>query len=246
MSLDWPILVLTLEGDDERRQPLLDALNDADLSYQLVIGVDGRRGLSAEYQMLVDRDTAQTRTGRPLSDGEFACALSHRQIYHHILESDLPGAIILEDDAIIQPGFAEFIRSRQYQRVPMVLLDFGFGRALPFRRIRVAGGDLRRATQATMTNAYSVSANVAGQLFRATTPVTYFADWPVDLYHLKAWLMAPRLVTHEAPGQGQSHLEIQRAALAKTASKASRNERTLAERFRRRLSVRVGRAKGQR
>lgn len=242
---DWPIFVLTLHNDDERRRPLLSALDDAGVPYRLFMGVDGRRQLPGEYETLVDREAGFIRNGRQMTDGELACALSHRQIYAHISETGLPGAIILEDDAVLQPGFADFIHAGEYKHLPMVLIGFSYGRALPFRRIPVAGGGLRRAAvQATMAAGYSLSATVARKLYAANTPVSHPADWPASLYDLGAWLMVPRLVTHLDQGQCPSHLERQRSA--SMAGKSRCAPQSLAERLRRRISIRVGRAKGQR
>lgn len=244
---DWPIFVLTLPGDDERRRPIMDALDNAGLPYDLFWGVDGRQGLPAEYAKSVDRDAALMRTGRQMTDGEFACALSHHKIYAHVINSGLPGAIILEDDAILQPGFAEFIQAREYKRVPMVLIDYAYGRALPFHRIALESGELRRAaTQATAATAYSLSAKVAKQLHHASSPVSYPADWPAKLYDLGTWLMVPRLAAHNSPGQGVSHLETQRAGMTVSRVNPRRERHSLGERLRRRISVRVGREKGQR
>lgn len=241
---DWPILVLTLPGDDTRRAPLLDQLAGFGLSYQLFMGVDGRSGLPAQYEAMIDRAMARARLGRDMSDGEFACALSHRAIYDHVRKSGLPGAIVLEDDARLEPDFSRFVASRDYQSVPMVLIDFAFGRAFPLLRRKVAGGHLHRAAvQATVTTAYSVSAGAAVRLLDRTSPVSHPADWPCELFELGAWLMVPRLARHDAPGARVSHLDKGRPAAG--TSKARRPGGFLRW-LRSRISVRVGRAKGQR
>ena len=41
----WPIFVLSLEGDEARRAPLLDTLAKMGLDAEVLIGVDGRGGL---------------------------------------------------------------------------------------------------------------------------------------------------------------------------------------------------------
>ena len=243
---NWPIFVLTLPGDGLRRSPLISELDRLELPYQLFFGIDGRAGLAPEHAALTDPAIAQARLGRPMTNGEMACALSHRSIYQHIIDNELPGAIVLEDDAQLQPGFAEFIRSLDYQHVPMVLMDFAFGRAIPVLRKKVTSGELRRAAvQATVTTAYTLSADAATKLFAACTPVSHPSDWPCELYDLGAWLMVPRLVMHDAPGQRVSHLDRERARKCADGDKTAR-KRDLMQRLRRRLSIRVGRAKGQR
>ena len=82
----YPILVLTLQGDDDRRSLLTSALDQKSLDYELIYGVDGRAGLTPEHEPWIDRNLALIRMGRRLSDGEFACALSHLQMYDLILK----------------------------------------------------------------------------------------------------------------------------------------------------------------
>ncbi|VDS07341.1 Glycosyltransferase family 25 (LPS biosynthesis protein) [Paracoccus haematequi] len=212
VQTDWPILILTLEGDEARRRPLLDRLAELGLLWRLVFGVDGRRGLPAEYLPLIDRDAARNRLKRPMTDAEFACALSHRQIYKTIVDEGLAGAIVLEDDAILTGDFPDFLRAGHYRTDTLTLLYHYSGRALPWQRKKAGRWMMYRPTRrASGCTGYSVSRNAAHDLLRATTPVTCVSDWPVDLYDLRAWLVSPRVVHHAAPGQGPSHLEQDRA-----------------------------------
>ncbi len=247
----FPIFVLTLVGDDERRAPLVKQLQDIGLPYELVFGIDGRDGLPTEAETLIDRERTIYHMGRPMTDGEFACALSHRSIYKRILDEGLPGAIVLEDDAVLKDGFAAFVLERDYLKAPMILIDCAYPRAMRFRSRRVASGTLYRcANQPTMTTAYCVSAPVAEKLLAATTPVRVTADWPTSLYHLGAWIMTPRLATHEPPNpKRMSHLDAERSKLqSETAFDRPRIAGTsgLSAKLRRRLSRRVGRDRGAR
>lgn len=213
VQTDWPILILTLEGDEARRRPLLDRLAELGLPWRLVFGVDGRRGLPAEYLPLIDRDAARDRLKRPMTDAEFACALSHRQIHALILEEGLPGAVVLEDDAILTPDFSDFLQAGHHLAEKLVLLDYASGRALPWQRKR-AGRWLmyRPARRASLNTAYALSRHGAQDLLQAATPVGFLADWPVDLFHVGARLVVPRVVDHHPEGQGPSHIAEQRAA----------------------------------
>lgn len=222
MQQDWPILILTLPGDEVRRQPLLDKLTELGLSWRLVFGVDGRRGLSAEYQSLIDRSAAEGRLKRPMTDPELACALSHRYLYSLIIDEGLSGALVLEDDAILRPTFVEFIRGGFHRTDTLILLDYDSGCALPWQRRRVGSWMMYRpARMPILATAYTLSKNTAQKLFQAATPVSFVADWPVDLYHLKAWLAAPRVVDHSPSGKGFSHLFEQRSAVQRPRERKS-------------------------
>ncbi|WBU53383.1 glycosyltransferase family 25 protein [Paracoccus sp. SCSIO 75233] len=244
MDSDWPIFVLTLEGDDLRRQALIDALDAANLAHRLFFGVDGRNGLAETYQPLIDRAAATRRMGRAMTDGEFACALSHRLIYETILSEGLEGAVILEDDAIPGPDFPAFLAAGCHRCARLALLDYRFGRALPWQRQRRAQWDFYRAAQRpTLASAYSVSRLSAADLLAASTPVSYVADWPTDLHQLGAELVVPRPVEHRPPGAGPSHLEAQRSV----ADHQTKNPRRHLNRaywknfLRRKLARKVGR-----
>ncbi len=93
-----PIYILSLEGA-QRFEPLAEALEARVLAYEVIWGIDGRSRLPEEHEHRVDRSGAEARMGRPMTDGEFACALSHRKIYERIAAGDAPSAIVLEDDA---------------------------------------------------------------------------------------------------------------------------------------------------
>lgn len=244
MQLDWPILILTLDGDEARRQPLLDRLDAAGLAWQLFMGVDGRRGLPHEYLPLIDREAAQQRLHRPMTDGEFACALSHRTIYQTILDQGWAGAVVLEDDAILQPDFAEFLGAGLHRVETMALLDYRFGRAVPWQKRRAGRWTLYRAAQrATLTSAYTLSRKSAAELLAATTPVSFAADWPADLHDLGAWLVVPRIADHNAPGQGPSHLADTRSKVSTQGKPAGRQFSAAYWRgyLRRKLARKVGR-----
>ncbi|WP_169306180.1 glycosyltransferase family 25 protein [Paracoccus hibiscisoli] len=248
--VDWPVFVLTLPGDDARRAPLMAQLDASGVRAQLIFGVDGRRGLPAGCEAEIDRDAARIHMGRNMTDGEFACALSHRAIYRRVLDEGLPGAIILEDDAILQPGFDTVVREPRLAEMPLVLMDYAYGRALPLTGRPVGSVTAHRvALSCTMANAYFISATGAAALLRASTPVTRCADWPCCLYGVKAWMLSPRLVGHQPPGDGRvSHLDAGRDAVASNRVRPGRpaGSGAVSEWVRRRISVRVGREKGQR
>lgn len=244
ISPDWPIIILSLEGDEGRRQALTDALMQAGLPFRIFYGVDGRRGLPAAYDPLIDREAAQKRLRRRMTDAEFACALSHRAIYSLILDENLAGAVILEDDAIITPDFVEFIRSGLQRIGTMMLMDYNYGRALPWQRKALGRWTLHRAAQrATFTSSYSVSRSAAMTLLEATTPVSYVADWPVNLYEMGAWLVSPKLAA-----QGGGPAQVSRIGARPKASPRGRSRARTGFRWsdigtylRRRLSRPVGR-----
>ncbi|OOY02725.1 glycosyltransferase family 25 protein [Thioclava sp. F28-4] len=109
---DWPILVISLQDAAKRRAMVSKQLEALGLSFKFFDAIDGRSGLPAAYESQVDRAGTEAYFGRPMSDGQYACALSHLAVYRQIVEEKLPGAIILKDDAILGDAFALFLREK--------------------------------------------------------------------------------------------------------------------------------------
>lgn len=210
-STDWPVFILSLEGDEKRRAPLIDALAKMGLAANVLIGVDGRNGLPQSEESRVDRDRP-SRFLPQLTDGELACALSHVNAYQKILYDNLPGAIILEDDAKIETNLKLFMEKKGYTTGDMVLL--GHGRCWTrWQCTRQIGGEIRLyriVMMPRLAHAYSVSRKAAQALVSCATPVTEVADWPCDISKMNVLAADPQLA-HQQYGKDEEHSHLQAA-----------------------------------
>lgn len=208
----YPIFVLTMEGDEARRAPLVAWLEAHGLDHELFYGVDGRSGLAPRWEASIDRAAAARRLGRRMGDGEFACALSHQEIYRSILERGLPGAVVLEDDAVPGEDFARFLRSGACRTAAMLLLDHANTRAIRGSAMALPGGFVghRVAMPPFYATAYTVDARAAAFLRDNAFPIAGVADWPCDISRIGAIAVMPRPVGHRAQGTGPSHLHGER------------------------------------
>lgn len=215
---DFPILILSLEGDERRRAPLLQKLDDLGLEYQVFHGVDGRKGLPPEYESKVDRVAAQKNNRRFLGDSELAASLSHHEIYRHIVENGLPGAIILEDDAILLDAFEGFVKRGEYRPYDMALLDHEEARVLRKPVMKADGYLVYRLFNHQMwqftyrATGYSLSQKGAQYMLSVTTPVQDVPDWPGDITTIGAVALHPHVVDRPDPLTGVSHLRDDRDA----------------------------------
>ncbi|PRY92750.1 glycosyl transferase family 25 [Hasllibacter halocynthiae] len=146
--------------------PLLRELGRQGIEHQLFFGADGRQGLSSEMKREVDRPGTLRELRRPMTDGEYACALSHRAIHRRIVADDLDAALVLEDDAIVSPRPGAFVEAGGLFVRPMILLDRQRVRVVrssgdpfpPFGRLwRVVGSS-------ALTTGYAVSHDAARHL----------------------------------------------------------------------------------
>jgi glycosyl transferase family 25 len=206
----WPIFVVSLADAEARRAPLLGRLASMGLEHEVVAAVDGRRGLPPEYERYVDRARTMLNLGRRMADAEYACTLSHHFIYRRVVDEGLPGAIVLEDDAIVQPGFAAFVASGAYRSGDLILLDYGTAHIWPFSSRALTSGVKagRISLNPSLGTGYSVSAEGCRYLAGKSLPITGPADWPCDIVRLGAWAAYPRLVDHPAPEF--SHIQTSR------------------------------------
>lgn len=215
---DWPILVISLQDAAERRAMVSKQLEALGLSFQFFDAIDGRSGLPAAYESQVDRPGTELYFGRPMSDGEYACALSHLAVYRKIIEEKLPGAIVLEDDAILGNGFTLFLKERGYENAPLVQLDHLNARV---RRMRAASIKLKSCVlwrlhrNAFLTTGYAINQKAASFILERALPLRSPADWPCDLGPLGPFCAVPRLVDHPTAEQDASSLGANRDTLAK-------------------------------
>lgn len=212
-SSPWPVIVVSLEALPERRASIRRQFEGRGHDWRFADAIDGRNGLAAEYEPLLDRPGARRRLGRPMSDGEFACALSHLEVYREIVESGFPGAIVLEDDAILTPGFDAFMAQRAYLSAPLILMFHFIARVRLHRRPRQFGGFCTYpvACNPVCGTAYSISRAAAEAMLATAYPVRCVADWPSDISRLGATVTLPLLV--EAGRPEESTLGAERARL---------------------------------
>lgn len=215
-AADWPILVISLGIATERRAAIASQLAALNLTCQFIDAVDGRKGLGPEWDGSIDRPGAVARYGYPMSDGEFACSLSHQLAYARVLDQGLSGAIVLEDDAILTPEFVDFYRQGQFRKADFIQF-FCFSARVwrgPGRRSVGRIRLYRLAENAFCSVGYSFSARGAAFLREAGKPVRGRADWPADMPRIGALLTVPSIVLHPPPVSAQSYLADTRDNLA--------------------------------
>lgn len=214
MSVDThlPIFVLTLEGGEERRAPLLDRLTSLNLRHELFFGVDGRQGLPPVHEPLIDRSARIETSQRPLTDGEYACALSHLSIYRQIVARGLARAIVLEDDALIGTAFAALARGQIALPGDLLMLDHQRGFYHWRGRIDLGQGlhGYPVAVAPYLATGYALTLEAARFFLDHSFPVRGVADWPCDILALKSCAIYPRIVDHPDPATAPSNLQVAR------------------------------------
>lgn len=190
------VYVISLEGSEARRAPLLAALSNLGLSFEVYLGVDGRDGLSAADEARIDRASAKCHAKRELTDAEFACALSHLDVHAKLLSDGLPRALVLEDDAVIDASLPTTLKQLEDFAHDLGLLDHEEVRSAWFPEQRFqSGATLWRVKNIpSRTTGYTISAAGAAELVKRSFPVSFTADWPFDISQLKTFAILPRAI----------------------------------------------------
>jgi len=105
-----PVFVISLAYSTNRRTIMAERLDYLKVAYSFFDAVNGAT-LDLETLPLYAKTRRRLFFGRDMTKGEVGCLLSHRAVYQHMLNNDIPCAIVLEDDAILSPDFPAVIRS---------------------------------------------------------------------------------------------------------------------------------------
>ena len=102
-----PIFVISLAREAKRRARMAQEL--AGFDFEFFDAVDGRTLDAAQYAHRMDAEWFRIMRGRELAPGEIGCFLSHYGLWQRLVEAGTPCALILEDDARLEDGFAAVI-----------------------------------------------------------------------------------------------------------------------------------------
>ena len=110
-----PLFVINLADNQDRRDAMRKQLESLPVEYEFVEAVDGSKLTEEEVDTLC-QGQPEEYIARPLVRGEVGCYLSHIKVMKIIVERNIPEAIVLEDDVIINPELVPFLVHRD--RIP--------------------------------------------------------------------------------------------------------------------------------
>lgn len=213
------VIILSLEDATARRAPLIKAFKSRGVPYEIWHAIDGRKGLSPEYESLICRPAALKNIGRDMGNSEFACALSHHFIYCDILKRGLEMAVILEDDAIVDEEFFTFLKMVRKPACDLLLLYHLYALVRRTGRLRLENGSVayRCISTPSMANGYIITRDGAQKLVDRSLPIAAPADWPTDISRMRAFALMQRLVDHPPIESAPSDIRHDRQQLGQVA-----------------------------
>ena len=201
-----PVFLITLARAKERRQRMLAHLQAVDVKVRVIDAVDGRTLTDQEKKPLL-------AAGISMHDGAIGCYLSHLKVYQHMVDEQIPVALVLEDDARISPK----LRSILGRPIDGESFDYCFldsddhnDRGSVFfdkdDSVGIASGVLayRLSAGPQTTHAYLISLSGASKRLSAAFPI----QKAIDLYdHLPYPIKFRAVVKPKLAWVGQDSLE---------------------------------------
>jgi glycosyl transferase, family 25 len=180
MRANFRIFLINLDRSPARLQFMSAQAAQHGLTFERIRAVDGLTEIPTWLKGQFDAASG-------MSDGEIGCYASHLGICALIKEQKIPAAIVLEDDALLDPDFAETCQSAiasapagwdiihlstQFKRQHYPISPFGNGRSL-----------VRYTRLPSNSAAYAISAAGAAKLLNSGSRCR-----PYDLEFRYAWI----------------------------------------------------------
>ena len=209
--------VINLDFEIGRKALMEKQLAGVGFPYEIVSAVNGKN-LSPEYiSRVYDETGAYAIQGKPLSQGEIGCALSHLSVYRRLIEKRLPAALVLEDDAYLHesisrlagPLFDHIAKTSQptiyllthllrYRRKPVLKLGSTYS--------------LHQIVDACCAHGYLINQLAAKAMLEAFDPIRYPIDaWKriAEAGHIQVLGLHPYVVGHSVFAK-ESNIEVER------------------------------------
>ncbi|MEO9473975.1 MAG: glycosyltransferase family 25 protein [Cyclobacteriaceae bacterium] len=136
-----PIFVISLKDSEKRRRSIATSLNKIGVNFEFFDAVYGAGLEPQEIENLCDSE-ALRKNPRWLNRGAIGCSLSHYYLYKKIVDENIDGAIILEDDMMLDHRFLEvlgFLEKRNCKDNEVVMLYYRSFSKLQFKRLNDIG-----------------------------------------------------------------------------------------------------------
>ncbi|MGL4601027.1 MAG: glycosyltransferase family 25 protein [Plesiomonas sp.] len=124
--LNFKIYVVSLSSEINRRQSIKNKLDFLMLNFEFVDAVDFRFEKSAD--VINEISEYEFNSPRDMTSAEIGCALSHRNVYKKIIADNIDYGVVLEDDAVLNGDFADFIKPSNLNRIDFDIIVLGYSK----------------------------------------------------------------------------------------------------------------------
>lgn len=180
--------VINLASSTDRRDVMHAQLNRLGIAHTFFDAVRGADLPDAEINRIYARTKRNMLVGHDLTKSELGCLLSHRGIYQKMVDENIPQALILEDDAIINDDIQDVLNAISQMPEKWDMIRFLHRKKVEkqSRKIRPLYGPYKlvrpRGTPGG-AYAYILTLNAAKSLLKHTQ-----RNWlPIDILHGYVW-----------------------------------------------------------
>lgn len=203
------IYIVNLDRHPDRLDSIEQQLSELGLDYIRVAAVDGSKLSQRELDQVYDPVLCKRSLGRELARGEIGCAMSHLSIYRRMMESQIPLACVLEDDAQLSEKLPQVLEALEYlgaEQEPVVCLLTHVGRytAWGARTLKNTDCQVCKTIHAFCAHGYLINLAAARQLLSnndsVKTPIDYWNNWSAKGV-VKVRAVVPYVVGHSGFSQ---------------------------------------------
>lgn len=133
----YKVFVISLAGSLERRRFITKQLDSLQLDYTIFDAIDGNVLPQNEYDLLVDAVAIAPKL-KWLTKGAVGCALSHLAVYGLIAKEEIPFALVLEDDCILNkelPQLLDSLTNAVEGNDDIILFYFSSGQPIQLKQV---------------------------------------------------------------------------------------------------------------
>lgn len=189
------IFVISLKNSP-RRDVIRKHLNSLGLHFEFFDAIYGK-DLSEEQLSKIDYNFYPKNYGArsPLTLGEIGCAISHIKLYEHIINNNIPEAIIFEDDVFLHLYFKKILMdalNKTPKNKEILFLYHGKGKIFPFPKNLIERYKLAKYIKPSKSSkrciigaaAYLITCHGAKKLLEHAYPIRMPADFLTGLIQI--------------------------------------------------------------
>lgn len=201
--------VINLASQIKKKEHIISECKKLNLDFEIYNAINGAE-LSEEFinKNVLDYPNCY------LTKGEIGCALSHINIYKEIVRNNLPYALILEDDAVLNPLLADFIKDfENYNKKQGIFLLIEYFQYIKNKETVIGRFPVYPAENAITTTGYIITLVAAKKMIKFLFPIRYEADmFKVfgQCTGIKIYASVPHLVSSNDKDKSNSILEEDR------------------------------------
>ncbi|MEE3652204.1 MULTISPECIES: glycosyltransferase family 25 protein [unclassified Brenneria] len=165
--------IINLKEKVQRRENIVNQCSELGLDYEIFPAING-------YQLSeTDKKTHTLPLNMLNTPGELGCALSHLFLYKKIIDQNIPNALILEDDALLNSSIMDILLFLEKEELckPTVTLLTPISKYIENEKIRVNKTyEIYNGLTGTLAHGYVINNKGAHELYKFLYPAWSIAD----------------------------------------------------------------------